>query len=81
MLSVQIPEGESKESASKALAGFHMQDGDQVLVSPILPYNEKTVYLEGHLFRPGKYPYPRWHDGQRSAALLPGCDAGAGRSR
>ena len=57
MLSVQIPQGESKESASKALAGFLMQDGDQVLVSPILPYNERAVFLEGHLFRPGKYPY------------------------
>jgi protein involved in polysaccharide export with SLBB domain len=57
MLSVQIPEGGTEESAAKALAGFRMQDGDQVLVSPILPYNEKTVYLEGHLFRPGKYPY------------------------
>jgi len=57
MVSVQIPEGGTEESASKTLSGFRMQDGDQVLVSAILPYNEKTVYLEGHVFRPGKYPY------------------------
>ena len=26
-------------------------------VSSILPYNEKAVYIEGDVFRPGKYPY------------------------
>lgn len=57
MLSVQIPEGESQEKAAKTLAGFPMQDGDQVLVAPILPQNEKTVYIEGHVFRPGKYAF------------------------
>ena len=57
MLSAQLPEGSTQEAAAKALAGFPMQDGDQVLVAPILPYNEKAVYLEGHVFRPGKYPY------------------------
>jgi protein involved in polysaccharide export with SLBB domain len=67
MLSVQIPEGGTEESASKILAAFHMQDGDQVLVSPILPYNEKTVYLEGHVFRPGKYPF---HEGETVNDLL-----------
>ncbi len=57
MLSAQLPEGSTQEAAAKALAGFPMQDGDQVLVAPILPYNEKAVYLSGHVFRPGKYPY------------------------
>jgi protein involved in polysaccharide export with SLBB domain len=57
MLSMQLPEGSTQEAAAKALVGFPMQDGDQVLVAPILPYNEKAVYLSGHVFRPGKYPY------------------------
>lgn len=57
MLSVQLPQGGAQDTADSKLAGFHVQDGDQVLVSPILPYNEKTVYLEGHVFRPGKYAY------------------------
>ncbi len=57
MLSVQLPEGGTPDTSDNKLAGFHVQDGDQVLVSPILPYNEKTVYLEGHVFRPGKYAY------------------------
>jgi protein involved in polysaccharide export with SLBB domain len=57
MLSVQLPEDGTGDGASKTLAAFHVQDGDRVLVSSILPYNEKAVYLEGHVFRPGKYPY------------------------
>lgn len=57
MLSVQLPEDGTGDGAAKTLAGFRMQDGDRVLVAPILPYNEKAVYLQGHVFRPGKYPY------------------------
>jgi protein involved in polysaccharide export with SLBB domain len=34
-----------------------VQGGDDVVISQILPYNEQAVYLEGHVFRPGKYPY------------------------
>jgi protein involved in polysaccharide export with SLBB domain len=55
---------------SKALAhvpGFVLQDGDQVLVSPILPYHDEVVYLEGHVYRPGRYP---WHEGMTAADLL-----------
>ena len=57
MLSVQLPEDGTGDGAAKTLAALHMQDGDRVLVRPILPYNEKAVYLQGHVFRPGKYPY------------------------
>lgn len=57
MLSVQLPEDGTGDGAVKTLAAFHVQDGDRVLVSSILPYNEKAVYLQGHVFRPGKYPY------------------------
>jgi protein involved in polysaccharide export with SLBB domain len=55
MLSVDLPEGQ--EGIAHALAAFQVQDGDQVLVSPILPYDEQVVFLDGHVFRPGKYPY------------------------
>jgi protein involved in polysaccharide export with SLBB domain len=57
MLSVHLPEDGTGDGALKTLTAFHVQDGDRVLVSPILPYNEKAVYLQGHIFRPGKYPY------------------------
>ncbi|MGD0547233.1 MAG: SLBB domain-containing protein [Terracidiphilus sp.] len=55
ILSVQLPEGH--DSSAPDLKAFQVQDGDSVLVSQILPYNEQMVYLDGHVFRPGKYPY------------------------
>jgi protein involved in polysaccharide export with SLBB domain len=57
MVSIEVPDDSAGDGAVRALSGFAMQDGDRVLVSSILPYNEKAVYLEGHVFRPGKYPY------------------------
>ena len=67
MLSANIPQSDDKEALKKALGDFHVQDGDRVAISPILPYSDKTVYLEGHVFRPGKYPY---HDGLEVNELL-----------
>jgi len=55
MLSLQVPEGH--DAVSQDLTAFRVQDGDSVFVSQILPYNEQAVYLDGHVFRPGKYPY------------------------
>lgn len=57
MLSIRLPEDGNRDATTAALAAFHPQDGDRVLVSPILPYNDSAVYLQGHVFRPGKYPY------------------------
>jgi protein involved in polysaccharide export with SLBB domain len=55
MLSLQLPADQA--AAAKDLAAFRMQDGDSVLIAQILPYNEQAVYLDGHVFHPGKYPY------------------------
>ena len=57
MLRLDIPENNNQESVSKALEGFAVQDGDKIKISPILPYADKTIYLEGHVFRPGKYAF------------------------
>ncbi|HET9698632.1 MAG TPA: SLBB domain-containing protein [Terriglobales bacterium] len=57
MLSLDIPETNDQQQVAKALEDFKIQDGDAVRISPILPYSDKTVYLEGHVFRPGKYTY------------------------
>jgi protein involved in polysaccharide export with SLBB domain len=46
---------------------FLVQDGDEVVVSPILPYNDRAVYLEGHVYRPGRYP---WHEGITVSDLI-----------
>ena len=55
MLSVQLPNDEA--GRTQKLSAFQIQDGDSVFVPPILPYSEKTIYLQGHVYRPGKYPY------------------------
>src|SRR5580658_2705430 len=57
MLRLDIPENNNQESVSKALEAFAVQDGDKIKISPILPYADKTIYLEGHVFRPGKYAF------------------------
>jgi len=65
MLSLELPN--SPDGVKSALAGFNVQGGDDVVISQILPYNQQAVYLEGHVFRPGRYPY---HDGMTITDLL-----------
>jgi protein involved in polysaccharide export with SLBB domain len=67
MLRLDIPENNNQESISNALESFMVQDGDKVQISPILPYANKTVYLEGHVFRPGKFAY---RDGMKVTDLI-----------
>lgn len=67
MLRVDLPENNDKESATAALEQFNVQDGDKIKISPILPFSEKTVYLDGHVFRPGKYAY---RDGMKVTDLV-----------
>ena len=55
MFSLQLP-GDA-DAVKKEIAGFQVQGGDDVVISQILPYNQQAVYLEGHVYRPGKYPY------------------------
>ena len=57
MLRLDIPEDNDPGTVTKVLEEFRVQDGDKIKISPILPYAEKTVYLEGHVFRPGKYAF------------------------
>jgi len=57
MLRVDLPETNNQEVANKKLDDFQIQDGDKIQISPILPYADKTIYLDGHVFRPGKYAY------------------------
>jgi protein involved in polysaccharide export with SLBB domain len=55
MLSLPLS-GEPAE-ITRQLAGFEVQGGDQVLITSILPINKDAVYLQGHIYRPGTYPY------------------------
>jgi protein involved in polysaccharide export with SLBB domain len=56
-LNLNVPDGSSPETSWKAVEAFAVQDGDHVNVAPILPYSERSVYVDGHVVRPGKYPY------------------------
>src|SRR6476646_229393 len=56
MMNVNVGTG-SVQAADDAFKRFHIQDGDVVTVLPILPYSNRAVYLEGHVFRPGKFSF------------------------
>lgn len=57
MLSVDLPESADAATLAKAMKSFAIQDGDKIRVSPIVPYTYESVYLDGHVFHPGKYAY------------------------
>jgi protein involved in polysaccharide export with SLBB domain len=67
MLRVDLPENNGQANVTEALERFSVQDGDKIKISPILPFSEKTVYLDGHVFRPGKFAY---RDGMKITDLL-----------
>ncbi len=57
MLSLDIPESDSDAVVTRKLESFDIRDGDRVRIYPIAPYNQDTIYLEGHVVRPGRYSY------------------------
>jgi len=67
MLRLDVPEDNNQEVVTKALEDFQIQDGDQIKISPILPYADKTVYLDGHVIRPGKFAY---RDGMKVTDII-----------
>ncbi|MGO9125752.1 MAG: SLBB domain-containing protein [Terriglobales bacterium] len=67
MLRLDIPENNNQQEVTKTLDDFKIQDGDKIQISPILPYTQKTVYLDGYVFRPGKFAY---RDGMKVTDLI-----------
>src|SRR3989441_476747 len=57
MLSLEIGETSDAEAIGEKLRSFTVQDGDEIHIFPIAPYNSAAVYLEGHVLRPGRYSY------------------------
>ena len=57
MLSLEIGETSDPEAVRAQLRGFAVQDGDEVHIFPIAPYNSRAIYLDGHVLRPGRYSY------------------------
>ncbi len=67
MLSVNLPNGNDTSAIEDAFKKFPIKDGDRITITPILPFSDKTVYLQGHVFRPGKYPY---RDGMKVSDIV-----------
>jgi protein involved in polysaccharide export with SLBB domain len=57
MLSVDIPEIENAAEVTKTLEAFEIHDGDRIRIYPIVPYNQDTIFIEGHVVRPGRYSF------------------------
>jgi len=67
MLALDIPEDNNQDSVRQALENFNVQDGDKIKISPIVAFADRTIYLDGHVFRPGKYAY---RDGMKITDLI-----------
>ncbi len=67
MLALDIPENNNKDAVTTALDDFKIQDGDKVKISPIVSYADKAVYLDGHVYKPGKYAFT---DGMKITDLV-----------
>jgi polysaccharide export outer membrane protein len=57
MLSVEIGETSDPEAVRAQLRGLAIQDGDEIHIFPIAPYNSASIFLVGHVLRPGRYSY------------------------
>jgi polysaccharide export outer membrane protein len=67
MLSLDIPDNSDPNEITKQLESFEIQDGDRIRIYPIAPYNQDTIYLEGHVMRPGRYSF---HDAMRVTDVI-----------
>lgn len=67
MLRLDLPENNNQDAVATALEDFKIQDGDKIRISPILPYSERTVYLDGHVVHPGKHAF---REGMRVSDLI-----------
>ncbi len=57
MLSLEISLNGDVDSVKKQMSAVSVQDGDEIHIFPIAPYNESSIYLQGHVLRPGRYSY------------------------
>lgn len=57
MISLDLSEKDNTDAANAKLQSFQIQDGDRIHIFPIAPYNDKAIYLQGHVLRPGRYSF------------------------
>ena len=66
-VSLESPPSSTPQSTLAQIAAFEVKDGDRIHVASILPYSERAIYVEGHVVRPGKFPY---RDGMQLSDVL-----------
>ena len=57
MYSLNLDDTSDAQAVHRQMAAFSIQDGDEVHIFPIAPYNSTEVYLQGHVLRPGRYAF------------------------
>src|SRR5258708_5314673 len=57
MLTLDLAPAGDVDSIKKQMDAFKINDGDEVHIFPIAPYNEDAIYIQGHVLRPGRYSY------------------------
>ena len=67
MLTLNLSPDSTTAAVGEQLSSFKIQDGDEIHIFPIAPYNQQAIYLQGHVLRPGRYSY---HDGMRLTDLV-----------
>jgi len=67
MLSLDLGTSGDRDALAKQLSAFKVQEGDQIHIFPIAPYNPDAIYLQGHVLRPGRYSY---RDGMKVSDLI-----------
>lgn len=58
-LTLKVPLELTKTGTAPAseASSFMVQDGDRIYLGAIDPFKNQTVYLQGHVYRPGPYPF------------------------
>jgi polysaccharide export outer membrane protein len=57
MLALDLTSTGDEKDINRQLEAFKIHGGDQVHIFPIASYNEDSIFLEGHVLRPGRYSY------------------------
>ncbi|WP_182276835.1 SLBB domain-containing protein [Granulicella sp. 5B5] len=66
-VTLSVPANGEPDADRAAINQFEVCDGDRIHVSPILPYSERVIYVQGHVVRPGRVSYT---DGMRLSDVL-----------
>jgi polysaccharide export outer membrane protein len=67
MLSLDLGASSDRDAVAKQFSAFKVQEGDQIHIFPIAPFNSDAIFLQGHVLRPGRYSY---HDGMKLTDLI-----------